>query len=110
MSQSDDDNGSGRIDTHDAAVWRRSCAIEADDEAERFLDLAGFADARLADGDDAERVAAWIAADPDAAADVAAARALAGAPPAIAAEAVVARAVALVRPSGSDAPESAARG
>ena len=62
----------------DAALWRRSRAIDmVEDEAERYLDLAGYADGRL-DPDDRERVAEWLATDPVAAGDVAAARAPAG--------------------------------
>jgi anti-sigma factor RsiW len=82
-------------------LWRRSLATDAvEDEAARCLDLAGFADGLL-DPDERERVAEWLARDPDAAADVAAARALAVAaaqdsPP----ERVVVRARALV---GGDA-------
>ena len=78
----------------EAELWRRSRTIEmAEDEAERYLDLAGYADGRL-DPDDRERVAEWLAGDPAAAEDVAAARV----PPAPAAvpEAVIARAFALV--------------
>jgi anti-sigma factor RsiW len=60
--------------TENRALWLRSQATEVpDDAAERFLDLAAFADARL-EGEEAERVAALLAADPDAASDVAAAR------------------------------------
>jgi anti-sigma factor RsiW len=67
-----------------------------DDEAERFLDLAGFADDRL-DADDRERVAEWLARDAAAAADIGAAQSLAAAEPfAPAPEAIVARASALV--------------
>jgi len=59
----------------DAALWRRSRVAEMiEEEAERYLDLAGFADGRL-DPDDRERVAERLAGDPVAAADVAAARA-----------------------------------
>lgn len=59
----------------DRAVWLRSQATEAPgDEAERFLDLAAFAEGRLED-EDAERIAALLATDPQAASDVAAARA-----------------------------------
>lgn len=105
MSQSDDHNGGQRIDTADELLWRRSSLTESEDDAARLLDLAGFADARLADSDDVERIAAWLAEDPDAAADVAAARAIAGAPPAIASDAIVARAVALVgSPEAGAAP------
>ena len=60
----------------DRELWQRSRAVEmAEDDAEHFLDLAGFAD-RLLDADDQERVAEWLARDPAEAADVAAARAL----------------------------------
>ncbi|HTT80418.1 MAG TPA: hypothetical protein VMF86_12140 [Stellaceae bacterium] len=82
----------------DRMVWRRSAATEAaDDAAERFLDLAGFADETL-DPDDRERVADWLARDPAAGADVAAARAHAAAPEGFPPlpDAVVARACALV--------------
>jgi anti-sigma factor RsiW len=82
----------------DGALWRRSRMVEmVEDEADRLLDLAGFADGRL-DPDDRERVAEWLAGDPAASGDVAAARALADAagPPEAAPDAVVARACALV--------------
>src|ERR1700752_4989035 len=62
----------------DRALWRHSCATDSVDgeaEAERYLDLAGFADGRL-DPDNQERVADWLGCDPAAAADVAAARIL----------------------------------
>ncbi len=79
------------------ALWRRSSIADApEDEEGRLLDLAGFADGLL-DPDERERVAASLAADPPAAADVAAARALAseiGASPE-GIERIVARAVAL---------------
>jgi anti-sigma factor RsiW len=58
----------------DRKLWQRSLAIDlAEDDAERFLDLAGFADGLL-DPDDRERVAERLAHDPAEAADVAAAR------------------------------------
>jgi anti-sigma factor RsiW len=50
----------------------------AEDEAARFLDLAAYADGRL-DIEECERVAALLAADPQAAADVRAAQTLADA-------------------------------
>lgn len=89
----------------DKALWRKSRTVEmAEDDAERTLDLAGFADGRL-DPDDRERVAEWLAGDPVAAGDVAAARDLAdragraqALPPSI-----VARAAALVPPSAPQA-------
>jgi len=82
----------------DRALWQRSRETEAtEDEAKILLDLAGFADQRL-DADDSERIAALLAMDPEAASDVAAARAViaAGDPPPDAAARVVARALALV--------------
>lgn len=79
----------------DAALWRRSRVVEMiEDEAERYLDLAGYADGRL-DPDDRERVAEQLAGDPVAAADVAAARAQAEQPEPIP-EPAIARACALV--------------
>jgi anti-sigma factor RsiW len=59
----------------DRRLWQRSRLIDApDDEATRFLDLAAFADGLL-DPEEHDRVAALLAADPDAAEDVEAARA-----------------------------------
>jgi anti-sigma factor RsiW len=83
----------------DAALWRRSRTVDMTEEAveaERCLDLAGFADGRL-DPDDRERVAEWLAGDPVAAGDVAAARAPTG-PLDAASEPAIARACALVAP------------
>src|SRR5271155_4586202 len=78
----------------DAALWRRSRAIDmVEDEAERYLDLAGYADGRL-DPDERERVAEWLANDPVAAGDVAAARVLPG--PTSLPEAAITRACALI--------------
>ena len=60
----------------DRALWQFSRMIDASpDDAGRILDLAGFAD-RCLDPDDEERVAEWLAGDPIASGDVAAARAL----------------------------------
>jgi anti-sigma factor RsiW len=59
------------------ALWQRSATTEmVEEEAERLLDLAGFADGRL-DPEERDRVAERLARDPEATADVAAARALA---------------------------------
>jgi anti-sigma factor RsiW len=70
MSQTDESS--------DRDLWLRSRATDAPaDEAARLLDLAGFADGLL-DADERDRVAALVAADPVAAADVAMAQALAG--------------------------------
>jgi anti-sigma factor RsiW len=71
-------NGSGGMGEEraaDRALWLRSQATEApNDEVEHFLDLAAFAEGRL-DSEEAERIAALLAADPEAESDVAAARA-----------------------------------
>jgi anti-sigma factor RsiW len=78
----------------DAALWRRGRMIDvAEEEAERFLDLAGYADGRL-DPDDRERVAERLAGDPVAAGDVAAAHVVLA--PAAMPEPAIARACALV--------------
>ena len=59
------------------ALWRRCQLAEAPvDEVARFLDLAAFADGFL-DEEEHDRVAADLAADPAAAADIAAARQIA---------------------------------
>ena len=90
--------GVPRAASPDRALWRRSVALDmAEDEAERFLDLAGYAEDRL-DPDERDRIAERLAKDPMAAADVAAARAFArsGLPDESAPADVVARACALV--------------
>jgi anti-sigma factor RsiW len=61
----------------DRRLWQRCRVMDADeDEAARFLDLAAYADGLL-DIEERERVAALLSADPEAAADVRAAQALA---------------------------------
>ena len=78
----------------DRALWRRACATDAaEDMAERFLDLAGFADDCL-DADERERIAELIAANPALAEDIGAARVIEAVEPAD--ERVIARAAALV--------------
>jgi anti-sigma factor RsiW len=80
------------------SLWRRCQSAEAPvDETARFLDLAAFAEGLL-DEEEHDRVAADLAADPAAAADVAAALALGrglAAPPAETAR-IITRASALV--------------
>ena len=79
MTGIDDQRGDGPplSGASERALWQRSTAAAmAEDEAERFLDLAGFADGLL-DPDEQERIAERLARDPAAAEDVAAARALA---------------------------------
>jgi hypothetical protein len=80
----------------DRRLWQRCRTIEAaEDEAARFLDLAAYAD-ELLDIDEEERVGALLAIDPDAASDVRAARALAGAERRLAgSERIIARACAI---------------
>ena len=78
MSQDDTKREEDMNRSPDRALWQRSCRTDApEDETARFLDLAAFAEGRL-ETDDHDRVAAMLAVDPAAAADVAAARALAG--------------------------------
>jgi anti-sigma factor RsiW len=88
--------------TQDRALWRRSRDIDAtENEAERFLDLAGFADGRL-DAEDDARVGELLAGDPAAASDVAAARRLAAEPLPATPESVSGRAAALVEDAPAD--------
>jgi anti-sigma factor RsiW len=91
-------------DPADRGLWRRSRMAEtAREEADHLLDLAAFAEGRLED-EERERIEAILAADPGAAADVEAARALAASeaadPPAL--DRMIARATALI-------PEQAGR-
>jgi hypothetical protein len=101
-------NGVRRLGSPDRELWRRSQEAEATpDEAERFLDLAAFADHRL-DDDNTARLAALIARDADVTEDVEAARGLARAVPTAVDERVIARAAALVgeSPPGAVEPEA----
>ncbi len=96
--ENDREREEGMNRSPDRALWERSCRTDApEDEAARFLDLAAFADGRL-EADERDRVAAVLAADPAAAADVAAARALAGgiAEPPDGLDRVIARACAIL--------------
>jgi anti-sigma factor RsiW len=100
MAGIDDQRGGTepRLNGADRELWRRSAGtVIAEDEAERFLDLAGFAEGRL-DPDEHERVAERLARDPDSVADVAAARSVAERGPAdgVAPAQMIARACALV--------------
>lgn len=86
----------------DRRLWQRCRMMDADeDEAARFLDLAAYADGLL-DIEERERVAALLAADPQAAADVQVAQALADAElPSAGLERIVARASAISPDTGS---------
>src|SRR5438477_9043177 len=67
----------GPNSAEDRRLWQQCRTIDADDdETARFLDLAAYADGLL-DIEERERVAALLAADPEAAADVRAAQTLA---------------------------------
>jgi anti-sigma factor RsiW len=80
MSRTEQEREDGMIRSPDRALWQRCRMTDVpEDEAERFLDLAAFAEGRL-ETDEHDRVAAALANDPAAAADVAAAaaQALAG--------------------------------
>jgi len=95
----------------DQRLWERCRMMDAaEDEPSRFLDLAAFADGSL-DPEEQDRVAAMLAADPVAAADVRAAHELAGAEPTSAGlERIIARAAALSRVTGEVIPIASRRG
>ena len=79
----------------DRRLWQRCRTIDADeDEAVRFLDLAAYADGLL-DIEERERVAALLAADPQAAADVRAAQLADAARTSVGLERIIARAGAI---------------
>jgi anti-sigma factor RsiW len=92
MMQSEEPNPA-----EDRRLWQRCRTMDAEeDETARFLDLASYADGLL-DIEEHERVAALLAADPQAAADVQAAQALAGAErPRAGLERIVAQAIAIL--------------
>src|SRR5438874_4669399 len=96
----------GPNSAEDRRLWQRCRTIDAeDDEAARFLDLAAYADGLL-DIEERERVAALLAADPQAAADVRAAQARADAElPSAGLERIVARASAISPDTGSVSDE-----
>lgn len=102
MAETNQTGGSPASHPPDRVVWETCRGMDfEDDEAERFLDLAGFADARLdAEDDERDRVAALIAADPAAAADIAAVPLLVRAPAANVSEQMISRAIALVGEPG----------
>ncbi len=78
MMPTDEERGDRPDPLSDRRLWQRCRMIDApEDEAARFLDLAAFADGRL-DAEEQDRVAALLAADPSAAADVRSARTLDG--------------------------------
>jgi hypothetical protein len=76
MSRTNEEAGHSEEFEQGRSLWRRCQSADAPmDEAARFLDLAAFAEGLL-DEDEYDRVAADLAADPVATADVAAALAL----------------------------------
>lgn len=106
MMQSEEPNPA-----EDRRLWQRCRTMDAEeDETARFLDLASYAEGLL-DIEERERVAALLAADPQAAADVRAAQALADADPTSAGlERIVARASAILRDADSVVPLAPRRG
>ena len=86
----------------DRRLWQRCLTMDAkEDEAARFLDLAAYAEGLL-DIEERGRVAALLAADPEAAADVRAAHALVAAERTSAGlERIIARASAISPDTGS---------
>jgi anti-sigma factor RsiW len=86
----------------DRRLWQRCRVMDApEDDAARLLDFAAYADDRL-DVEEHERVDALLAADPEAAADVRAARALAGSEQASnGLERIIARAIAIPSDAGA---------
>ena len=98
MSRTKRSTGDWRELESGRALWSRCRSADAVmDEGARFLDLAAFAD-ELLDLEERARVAVILAADPIAAADVAAARAIAdGRPaPSYGLDRIIARAMVLV--------------
>jgi anti-sigma factor RsiW len=96
MNRTDEDMGRPASFEADRGLWRRCRTIDMpEDEAARFLDLAAFADSLL-DDEERDRVAALLARDPGASADVAGARALSGGAGSADLERIIARAVAIV--------------
>ena len=70
MMRTDNERQEGPDPASDRLLWQRSRMIDApEDEAAQLFDLAAFADGLL-DPEERDRVAAWLADDPDAAADV----------------------------------------
>src|SRR5205814_10302202 len=92
----------GPNSAEDRRLWQRCRTMDAEeDEAARFLDLAAYADGLL-DIEERERVAALLAADPQAAADVRAAQELADAElPSAGLERIGARVIAISPDPGS---------
>jgi hypothetical protein len=91
---------SGRM-MSDREIWRQARDMPApEDEGERFLALASFAEG-CADADEEALVAEWLAQDPELSGDIAAATQFEGEHPA---EATVSRAMSLVpdAPAGGE--------
>jgi hypothetical protein len=104
MSRTNEEAGNSEEFERGRSLWRRCQSADAPmDEAARFLDLAAFAEGLL-DEDEHDRVAADLAADLVATADVAAALALGGGLAALPAETgrIIARASALVSEAPSE--------
>ena len=101
MTRIDDEMGKPASFEAGRTLWQRCCIAEtAESESERFLDLAALADGML-DDDEHDRIAALVASDPVAMADVAAARALSTGGIAMPGgfEPIIERAIAIVAPA-----------
>jgi len=97
MSRAAEEMEEGADRASDRDLWRRCRTIDAlEDDTARFLDLAAFADGRL-EIEERDRVAALLADDPAAAADVAVARELAVDQTSADLEQIILRACAIVR-------------
>jgi anti-sigma factor RsiW len=104
MSRTNEEAGHSEEFERGRALWRRCQSADAPtDEAARLLDLSAFAEGLL-DEEEHDRVAADLAADPVATADVAAALALSRGRAALPAETtrIIARASALVSEAPSE--------
>jgi anti-sigma factor RsiW len=102
MMRTSQERGQHPDSVSDRLLWQQCRQIDVpEDEAARLLDLAAFADGLL-DAEENERVAALLVADPDAVADVLAARSTTGLDHASAElERVVTRALAILPEAGS---------
>jgi anti-sigma factor RsiW len=101
MTRIDDEMGKPASFEAGRTLWQRCCIGEtAESGSERFLDLAALADGML-DDDEHDRIAALVASDPVAMADVAAARALSTGGIAMPGglEPIIERAIAIVAPA-----------
>jgi hypothetical protein len=97
MTPTDEERAKLADSSSDGDLWRRSClTLAPEDDPNRLLDLAAFADGLL-EPDDHDRIAWLLARDPTAMEDVAAARMPQDAVPPGSLDRIVARACAILR-------------